>query len=65
MAESIESLSSCVFVQEVEAPALAVLIPVLVREHFISGRTRRWFAAPQKFFSRGWCSSGFLMLSLL
>jgi elongation factor 3 len=31
MAESIESLSSCVFVQEVEAPALAVLIPVLVR----------------------------------
>merc|ERR1712022_55994 len=31
MAESIESLSSCVFVQEVEAPSLAVLIPVLVR----------------------------------
>ena len=31
MAEGIESLAGCVFVQEVEAPALAVLIPVLVR----------------------------------
>ena len=31
MAEGIESLAGCVFVQEVEAPALAVLIPVMVR----------------------------------
>ena len=30
MAEGIESLAGCVFVQEVEAPALAVLIPVMV-----------------------------------
>ena len=29
--DGVESLAGCVFVQEVEAPALAVLIPVLVR----------------------------------
>jgi elongation factor 3 len=31
MPETVEALAGCVFVQEVEAPALAVLLPVLVR----------------------------------
>jgi len=31
MPEAVESLAGCVFVQEVEAPALAVITPVLVR----------------------------------
>ena len=53
MSESIESLSSCVFVQEVEAPALAVLIPVLVRVQIISECKRGKFPSGVHVFAQG------------